>query len=233
MTSFLLKCIALFSMVIDHVSLAYFKYTTIFNVLGRIAFPIFAYQISEGYSYTKNIKKYLLRLLLFAFISQIPFNLFQSLFTDTYNLNIFFTLFLGLLAICIYEKLDSYKNKNTNKYLYIINICSFILISVFCILAEICKLDYGFFGIAVIFLFHLFKKNKLRMNISFIFLITIKYILDIITYGYHYLYILLFLGTISSLIFINLYTGKQGKKTKYLLYLFYPIHLFLLYILFR
>ena len=71
MTSFVLKCIAMVAMLIDHTSTAYFGYTTLFNVIGRIAFPIFAFQISEGYIHTKNLKKYFLRLFLFAVISQL------------------------------------------------------------------------------------------------------------------------------------------------------------------
>ena len=55
MTSFILKCIAMISMLIDHTSVAYFGQTTLFNVIGRIAFPIFAFQISEGYIHTKKV----------------------------------------------------------------------------------------------------------------------------------------------------------------------------------
>lgn len=99
MTSFALKCIAMLTMFVDHTSVAFFSHTTLFNVIGRIAFPIFAFQISEGYVHTKNFKKYLLRLFVFALVSQIPFMLFKSIFTNSFGINIFGTLFFGLLSI--------------------------------------------------------------------------------------------------------------------------------------
>ena len=92
MTSFSLKIIAIITMFIDHLGNSYFKYTTWMNVIGRIAFPIFAFLISEGYAHTKNLKKYFFRLFLFALISQIPFMLFFSTYKDGFAFNIFFTL---------------------------------------------------------------------------------------------------------------------------------------------
>ena len=83
MSSFILKLIAMVTMFIDHLGDTCFKQVTAMNVIGRIAFPIFAFQISEGYIHTKNLTKYFLRLFLFAFISQIPFMLFLSLFSDS------------------------------------------------------------------------------------------------------------------------------------------------------
>ena len=78
---------------------------TFFNVIGRIAFPIFAFQITEGYIHTKNLKQYFLRLGIFALISQIPFMIFlNSIGINKFTLNIFFTLILGLLCITIYDK---------------------------------------------------------------------------------------------------------------------------------
>lgn len=236
MTSFVLKCIAMFAMLIDHTSIAYFKYTTLFNVLGRIAFPIFAFQISQGYIHTKNLKKYILRLFLFAIISQIPFMLFDSLFTNGFTVNIFGTLFFGLIAMWLYDCLSnsSFKISNNLKADHIIKKAIGIIPAIFLgTLAQICHFDYGFWGIAIILLFYLFKNDKIGTIIFFITACIIKYGISVITYGYHYLYILLCLGTIISIIFICLYNGKQGKKIKYLLYFFYPFHLLILYFIFH
>lgn len=107
MSAYVLKIIAVITMFIDHIG--YVVYTgkiPYLNFIGRLAFPIFAFQISEGYIHTKNLKKYFFRLFLFAIISQIPFMLFESIFINEFYLNVFFTLFLGLLSIFIYEKLD-------------------------------------------------------------------------------------------------------------------------------
>ena len=97
MSSFVLKIIAVITMFIDHLGYTIFGKFSYLNYIGRISFPVFAFQISEGYIHTKNLKKYFLRLFLFAVISQIPFMLFHSIISDTFYLNIFFTLLLGLL----------------------------------------------------------------------------------------------------------------------------------------
>ena len=236
MTSFVLKCIAMVSMLIDHISISCIKYTTFFNVIGRLAFPIFAYQISEGYIHTKNIKKYLFRLFLFALISQIPFALFHSTFTSGFAFNIFGTLFLGLTSIYIYDSIckSNLKLTKNSKLNTLIGKLFGIFFAIFLgIISEICHFDYGFFGVAIIFLFYFFKNDKIGMIISFITACVIKYGISIISNGFHYMYILLCLGTIFPIIFISLYNGKQGKKIKYLLYLFYPLHLLVLYFVFR
>ena len=244
MTSFVLKVIAMVSMLIDHTSIAYFEQISWMNLIGRIAFPIFAFQISEGYIHTKNLKKYFLRLFLFALISQIPFMLFLStyidieelIFTELLTLNIFFTLFVGLLAIFLHDKISHSNIKfTTNKKIdYILKQVIGIIIAILLgILAEICHFDYGFFGIAIIFMFYLFKNDKLAMVISYITACILKYGIQIISYGFNIWYVLLGIFTILPIIFICLYNGKQGKKVKYLLYLFYPVHLLILYFIFK
>ena len=97
MSSFVLKLIAVISMILDHTGYVIFGSFSWMNVIGRLAFPIFAFCITEGYAHTSNLKKYFFRLLLFAIISQVPYMLFLSIFSDSLmNWNILFTLVLGL-----------------------------------------------------------------------------------------------------------------------------------------
>ena len=221
MSSFVLKIIACITMLIDHSGYAIMEKFSFFNFIGRIAFPIFAFQISEGYAHTKNLKKYFLKLTIFALISQIPFMLFTSqISTQIYSLNIFFTLLLGLLCITIYEKLP-------NKFLNILFV--FFIVT----LGQVINVDYGAFGILSVFVFHLFKNKKTIMNLIFIYMVACKYAISIFTYGFNISYIYLALCTISPLIFINLYNKKQGKKSKYFLYFFYPVHLLVLFLVMR
>ena len=217
MSSFVLKIIAVITMFIDHLGYTIFGKFSFFNYVGRIAFPIFAFQISEGYIHTNNLKKYFLRLFLFAIISQIPFMLFHSIVSNVFYLNVFFTLLLGLCCIYIYDKC---------KYKFL-GIIASILVA---FIAQITNCDYGAYGVAIILIFYIFKNNIIYSSIFFIIATMAKHFLPCVKYGIFakdYLY--LFICTIIPTLLFALYNGKKGKNIKYLLYLFYPIHLLLLY----
>lgn len=237
MTSFALKIIAIISMFCDHLGDSLIGHYSFLNLIGRIAFPIFAFQISEGFIHTKNIKKYFLRLGIFAIISQIPFSLFVSkyLHASIFSLNVFFTLFLGLLSIYLYnyiEKRFKKLDKNNLQKHYIDELIGFIIVLLIAYIAKLINTDYGFWGVIIVFIFYFFKKDKLAMIISFITLCSLRYGIQIIQGRYNTPTLLLGIFTTLSIIFISLYNGKQGKKIKYLLYFFYPIHLLLLYFIF-
>lgn len=217
MTSFVLKIIAVIAMIFDHLGYVLFDKFSFMNYIGRLAFPIFAFSITEGYIHTKNLKKYFIRLLIFALISQMPYMIFIKTFTNSFTLNILFTLVLGLFAITVYDK-------SKNKLLGILSI------TVCATLAHFLHFDYGWFGIAIIFIFYIFKKQKIYMNLLFFLATFINYFYSYITtFRKEYLFIILF--CCLSLIPINLYNGEKGKNIKYFLYIFYPLHLILLYLL--
>lgn len=217
MTSFVLKIIAVIAMIFDHLGYVLFDKFSFMNYIGRLAFPIFAFSITEGYIHTKNLKKYFIRLLIFALISQMPYMIFIKTFTNSFTLNILFTLVLGLFAITVYDK-------SKNKLLGILSI------TVCATLAHFLHFDYGWFGIAIIFIFYIFKKQKIYMNLLFFLATFINYFYSYITtFRKEYLFIILF--CCLSLIPINLYNGEKGKNIKYSLYIFYPLHLILLYLL--
>ena len=217
MSSFVLKIIAMVTMFIDHLGYTIWGKFSYFNYIGRLSLPIFAFGISEGYIHTKSKRNYLIRLFTFAIVSQAPFMFFRSMFTTGFSLNIFFTLFLGLVAIIGYEQCK-------NKYVGI------LLVACLSITADALKMDYGYFGILMIFIFHVFKNNKLLMNISYIVLCLLKYMPLYVLNNFYLPYLILCLCTILALVFINLYNGKKGPNTKYILYGFYPVHLILLYV---
>ncbi len=179
----------------------------ILNVIGRIAFPIFAFTLNEGYVHTRSLKKYLLRLFIFAVSIQMP----SILFGYDYPMNIFFTLFLGLLSIYIF---------NLKKMNVILKI---ILIGFVLFLSQKFKLDYGIYGILVIINFNIFRNNKFKILMNFL-------VLNI----YNVIFPKVFdlpdtqLFSLISLVFIFMYNGKKGRSMKYFFYLFYPIHFFIL-----
>lgn len=219
MSSFALKVVACFTMFLDHIGyLIYGGKLSFLNFIGRLAFPIFAFQISEGYTHTKNLKRYVFRLFIFALISQIPFMLFHNLISSGFAISVFGTLVLGLLCIIIYDKL-AFKPLS-------------IVISIgIAFIAELINCDYGFYGVAIILLFYIFRNNRILMSLSFIICTVLKYAYFIYKYNNAVIYACLCTFTIFSLFFINLYNKKQGRKIKYFLYIFYPAHLLIIYFL--
>lgn len=226
MNSFVLKVIACVTMFIDHIGYAMFDgHASWLNYIGRLAFPIFAFQISEGYIHTHNMKKYIFRLAIFALVSQIPFMFFHSIINTDFGLNVIFTLLLGLISIFIYDK--------SNKFVGIITPIILAVIS------EVLHCDYGIYGVAIVFLFYVFRQSKWLTAISFIVATIIKYGYSIFSwcsrngfeyfdyvFEYYYPYILC---TLASIIIILLYNKKKGLNTKFFLYIFYPLHLILIY----
>ena len=170
-----LKMIALFCMTLDHFagivltawlhtltkgSLAYiFDMGLIFflRLIGRLAFPMFCFFIVEGLLHTRNIFKYAFRLFLLALISEIPFDISHTntLF-DFKNQNVFWTLFLGLVAIyCIDGLYKKFKLKKAVRYLLIFGIT--LLAS---LVAYALKSDYGAFGISTIVIIYLVEREE-------------------------------------------------------------------------
>ena len=205
-TLFTLKIIAIITMFLDH----YYRIIggpEWLSILGRLAFPIFAFSISEGYSHTKNVNKYLMRLLNFAIIIQLP----NFLGFQEYPLNIFFTLALGLFCL---EILDNNKINIVVRYIVVLYLC---------FLAEKTGLDYGAYGVILIILFNKLKNNKLYIFIAFLALNLV--ILKIGNLSEMQMY------SVFSLVPIFLYNGKKGYGMKYFFYLFYPLHFIFLYFL--
>lgn len=217
MTSFVIKIIACFTMILDHIKYAIPSTNNFITVyLGRLAFPLFAFLISEGFTHTSDLKKYYKRLLIFGVISQIPFMLFRTLVGEWKLLNIMFTLLLGLICITIYEK-------ESRKWISIPAIIAIV------ILGELINVDYRWFGVLTVFLIHLLKNKKLLLVILYFPITFIFYYTLIGNAIFKLEYLLYVICTVLSLIFVILYNGKQGKKMKNFFYWFYPIHMLIVY----
>ena len=212
MSLFILKIIGIITMFLDH-----YHYivggSEILNIVGRIAFPIFAFTLSEGYTHTRNLKKYLLRLFIFAVGIQLP----SILFSYNYRMNVFFTLFFGLLAIYVFN-FKSIRIKPKFLWLIKISLIGFILF-----ISQKYEFDYGIYGILLIMNFNIFRNDKFKILMNFLILNTFNKIFPNV-FG---LTDTQFFSLIS-LIFIFMYNGKKGRSMKYFFYLFYPIHFFIL-----
>ena len=173
-------------------------------VIGRIAFPLFCFFIVQGFMHTRNRMKYALRLLIFAFISEVPFDLVSSnvIFDPNYQ-NVFFTLFLGLAALIIIEK---FANQPLIR----------IIGTIACIFAaKYLKTDYDMFGVMLIILMYFVRFNKFQ---NLMVGMSTRYF-----YGFYYQMI--------AFALMYLYNGERGKGLKYFFYAFYPVHLLLIYFL--
>ena len=220
MTGNALKMIAIVAMAIDHIAAVLIEtgsgqvlthgwelYFTM-RTIGRVAFPIFCYLLVEGFIHTKNRKKYGLRLLLFALISEIPFDLafYNTWFYPEYQ-NVFFTLLIGLIVLCWYEKAAGDPLKQS------------LSIVIGCGASVFLQCDYNIIGIVMILIFYVFKEKKVIM---FLFGGILSAIESISCFG----------AAALAMIPIYYYNGEKGKRNiKYFFYWFYPTHLTLLFLL--
>ena len=203
MSSFALHIIAMIFMLCDHMWATILDYEWL-TCIGRIAFPIFAFLITEGYIHTSNINKYIKRMVIFAIITEIPFNLMVSASPIyPFHQNVLWTFVISLLAIIIAT----------------ITMCDYF--------------GAGVMMVVGFYIFRKSKLLQLLMMIyvNMILLQGYSYPIDIAGYTYYFPqqgFALL------SLIFIWLYNGKQGYHAKWFkifCYAFYPLHMLILYIL--
>lgn len=213
-----LKLIAIISMLIDHVGGNLFPQSPAFRWIGRLAFPIFAYCLTVGLLYTRDIKKYILRLSVFALISQ-PFYIFATHPWDWQaewmNLNIFFTLVVSLVV-----SLVAMWGLHTQKW--------WLFVAMF-LLASLVNFDYSSQGIILMLIFY-FCRNKPAMGAGLYVLTWLPalwsgYLEDplSVVIGGHAINWTVF-GLLSVFpIFIPTHTGV--KIPKWFFYGFYPAHL--------
>lgn len=181
----------------------------IMRMIGRIAFPIYCFLLVQGFEYTHNRLKYAARLLLFAAISELPFDLlFKGQILEFSYQNVFFTLFFGLAVMMglrwIEENLGG---RMFTPLLYLIVIAAGMAA------AQLAKTDYAAIGVLCIVVTYLFRKKKIWQIVS-----------GCIVFSWE-------LTAPLAYIPIAFYNGKRGWKLKYFFYLVYPVHLLLLYLL--
>ena len=231
-TSMTLHIVAMVCMLCDHLWATIIPGNDWLTCIGRIAFPIFAFLIVEGYFHTHNLKKYVSRLFLFAILSEIPFNLLMgSRFFYPIHQNVLWTFLIGIVLIHWNEKV---KKKNNCLLRIIVGMVSIILAF---ILGLLFMVDYYQAGVITVLVFYFFRGRK-WWNFLAQFLLLVYINIEILS-GYSYeihlfgnTYYLVRQGfALFAFIPIWLYRGKQGpynKVIKYIYYAFYPVHLLFL-----
>lgn len=191
------------TMLIDHIGLIFFPETPYLRYIGRIAFPIYVYGLTQGYRYTSNYKKYMVRLLSIALLSQIPY----SLAFVTLRLNVVFLLLFGLIALWILD----------HKKWYI----SLPLVLLLTFLSHYCS--YGYYGMLLILIYR-YGKPFAVVTLHLILNLIVVYLLA--SWGQFQLYSIL--GTLIILVAAN---HRKIKVHRTFYRYFYPAHLFLLFVL--
>ncbi len=214
-----LKYIAFLSMLIDHVNKALIYpnlkgsgglqiLSDLFDILGRIAFPLFIFMLVEGYFKTRSRVKYLAFLLGFGIISEVPFDLFttRQVFEPNWN-NIMFTLAAVLITIW---GIDVLKGKMERLPKIVWYLASFIIVGIMCFVAMNLGLDYEHHAILIGYFMYIFRQRYI-LAIPFSFLSMYKEPWAL-------------LGFALTLT----YNGKRGRQNKIFNYCFYPGHLLIL-----
>ena len=220
----MLKMIACIAMLIDHTgAIVLSQYqpalTNLFYIngrgisayrivrdIGRCAFPIFCFLIVEGFLHTHDRRKYGRNLLLFALISEIPWNyMFANSWHYTDKQNVFFTLFLGYLAFCALEYFWE------TPWMQLASLLALLGISI------VLHADYGWRGFIFLVLMYLLRNEKVSQAIVGSCWLSYEW------------------KACFAFISINMYNGKRGfihgKAAKYFFYLFYPLHITILVII--
>lgn len=203
LTAAQLRILAMGLMLLDHVGRTQFPTQVWMVCLGRLAFPIFAFQTAEGYVHTHDFRRYCLRLAVFALVSEVPFDLMVggSVLYPAHQ-NVMVTLLLGLLACRAWDTRN------------------WALLALLILGADACRVDYGSLGMGTVLMFHAFRTERQILPLM----------LGIIhCFGYGTFSIQSFAAL--SWVPIFLYRGEKGRGGKWLQagsYLFYPVHMLIL-----
>lgn len=215
-----LKLIAVITMFIDHMGLGvvgrlmmrkpylYDIYAAMRGV-GRLAFPIYIFLLVEGVRNTRSIGKYTLRMGVFALISEIPFDLaFHAKALEFTYQNVFFTLFIGLLVI---RALDGVAGIVNNRFIRLL--LQAAVLAAGAAGAELIRADYGAKGILCIAVIYIFSYDR-----------RLQLLTGCMAFFWEW-------EAIFAFIPIAFYNGSRGIRLKYIFYIFYPLHLLLIYLL--
>jgi hypothetical protein len=226
-STFALKIIAAVTMLIDHIGVIlltdYARAYELSRMIGRMSFPIFCFVLVEGYFHTKNRMSYAIRLGIFAFISEIPYDMMSGSLFDLGKQNVIFTLFFGFMVIWALDLIAGFAIKYPDKLLEKIGVLRLNMIAEFMTMAVgfgaayFLNSEYSYAGVLLIICFYVFKKHHIGKMVS-------NMVFNIGMFGDKIQW-----AGIISILPIALYNGKPGiKKGKYFFYWFYPLHLCLL-----
>lgn len=229
-----LHVLAMALMLCDHMWAMLFPAAEWLTCIGRIAFPIFAFLIVEGYTHTHNLRRYLLRMLVWALIAEVPFDLmYGGTVFYPFHQNVLWTFLLSLLLIALIEKCRARFQAVPAALL------SAGIVVLGYVLGYAAMVDYYGVGVLTVLTFFFFRKRNWICRLG---QLACLYILNVHLLDGLYYPVQVFGFTIEvvqqgfallALLPIWLYQGRQGfhnKAFQYFCYAFYPLHMLLLFI---
>lgn len=218
-----LKLIAAALMLIDHVGAILLPETVILRCIGRLAFPIFAFFIAEGYAHTRSFGRYLLRMAIWAAVSEIPFNLEFGHFFVPGRQNVLWTFCLALLTLRGLEELR--RETGGARYLG----CGAALAAGFAA-GELLRVDYGGWGVLSVALFYLCRQGRYaRPGLLAGMLVLNGLCIGSMKTAVFGIQVPIQIFAVAALPLLWLYNGRPGAKGwRWAFYVFYPTHLLVL-----
>ncbi len=236
MSSFVLKMIAAVSMLCDHAGIILFSRVHILRVIGRLAFPLYAFCIAEGFRHTKNRLKYFLRIFILEALCQIVYFIAE----DDIYLGILITFSFSIILLALVDSVKTafrgdksplaalteriFRISLTQRADKILGsaLTAAAVVSLFLLTAKV-KVDYGFFGILTPVFADLFEDRWARLVPFSCCLAAVAVFSALDGFPVQY-------WSLIALPLVFLYNGKPGKvRMKYFFYVFYPAHMVILY----
>ena len=221
-----LRLLALVCMLLDHLWATVVPGNWWMTCVGRLAFPIFAFQIVEGYYHTSNLKRYMRRLLVFGLISEIPFNLMLGgYWLYPFHQNVMFTLLFGLLSVRALEQACQ-RTDTAGKFR------AGLMLLVWLGLSAITFVDYGMYGVLMVLVFALSRRIPCSRLVQLIGMVAINvFLMEGMQVQVLQWMLPVQSFAVLALLPIWLYNGEKGtgsKVVQYGSYLFYPVHMLIL-----
>ena len=218
-----LKLLAMAFMLCDHMWATVIHGNDWLTCIGRLAFPIFAFQIAEGYARTSDRKAYRRRMLIWALISELPFNLMAGGgLINPFHQNVMFTFWIAMLVL---ERID--RTKQRGGILGWLMAAGWLLAGY--VLGFVTFVDYYGYGVFLTVMFWLFRRNKVHQFV-FMALVNVLWmkglVYPVMLFGHEWLIPQQGFAMLA-LIPIWLYNGEQGpynKTIRRMCYAFYPVH---------
>ncbi|SEL89937.1 MULTISPECIES: TraX family protein [unclassified Butyrivibrio] len=210
--------------------------------VGRQAFPIYCFMLTQGLAHTRSVPKYLRNLAIFGIISEPFFDYAVKIKQDVFSLdlvavfnanreiiltkcNVFFTLLVGLISIWMMKYVEDMIFEEDPTSPFGVSAASPFHVLLYlaplaagCILTQVIQSDYRWWGVCLIGIFYVFRRSrKISCIIGYLFFMNMG--------GEAW--------SLPAFLLIMLYSGRPGtitRRFKYAFYAFYPLHLCLIYL---